>query len=178
MLGHSRLRPERISFSLREKRIRGHCPLKSLQNSSIFREPCPPCALGEERAVTRYISAIQAHNFDKGFGYIAAASSQYALIARLACSPSLRLYGHLLLFPKNLRFFGSPVRPVRLGRSGKRNGAGDMHTNVIIQIMRDRGARVCNLILVLRPKALCDEIPLKKHLLSCLCLFNCDIISP
>ena len=39
-------------------------------------------------------------NFDKGFGNIAAASSQYALFVRLAYSASLRFYGRLLLFPK------------------------------------------------------------------------------
>ena len=33
----------------------------------------------------------------------ALASSQYALTARLACSASLRLYGHLLLFRKKAR---------------------------------------------------------------------------
>ena len=77
-----------------------------------------------------------------------------------ACSARLHSYGHMLLFPKNLRFFGSPLPertplcsdfclhknqspaasfllfpkslttfrepcpPRRLGRSGKRNGAG------------------------------------------------------
>ena len=46
------------------------------------------------------------NSFDKGFVDIAAASSHYALIARLACSPSLRFYGYVLLISQKSLIFG------------------------------------------------------------------------
>ena len=73
--------------------------------------------IGATPQTLRYVIS-SGYNFDKGFGDIAAASSQYALIARLACSPSLRLYGHVLLHPKKSSIFREPCPPRRLGRSG------------------------------------------------------------
>ena len=54
------------------------------------------------------------YDFDKGFGDIAAASSHYVLGAGLACSASLRFYGHMLLYPqKSYDFSGALPAPVR-----------------------------------------------------------------
>ncbi len=52
--------------------------------------------------------------FDKGFGDIAAASSQYAIYVRLACSARLHFYRHMLLIPKKSSIFREPRPPRRI----------------------------------------------------------------
>ena len=55
------------------------------------------------------------YDFDKGFGDIAAAASHYALVAGLACSASLRFYGHMLLYPKKSYDFSGALPTTALG---------------------------------------------------------------